>query len=236
MLKTTKRPAAFVLVATNHGTMMVDRRDCGAIFETSACGQEEIDVSLQLLDARKANFGPGVVALDCGANVGMHAIEWAKHMHGWGSVTAFEARERIFYALAGNIALNNCFNARAVWTAVGAADGTIGMPVPDHLAPSGVGGAAKSVETAMRAIDSFALPRLDFAKIGVGGMAMEALAGASNTIAAHKPMLLIESNKTDLGNLGRRLDEMGYRCFTFGAHVIALHASDPNSARVAATK
>src|SRR5260370_16749261 len=38
-------------------------------------------------------------------------IEWAKRMTGWGSVLAIEAQERIYYALAGNIALNNCFNS-----------------------------------------------------------------------------------------------------------------------------
>ncbi|MGA8320591.1 MAG: hypothetical protein WB774_07170 [Xanthobacteraceae bacterium] len=31
---------------------------------------------------------------------------------------AFEAQERIYYALAGNIAINNCFNARAINAAV----------------------------------------------------------------------------------------------------------------------
>lgn len=187
-----------------------------------------------MLVNRNDSYADGVFALDCGANIGAHVAEWARHMHGWGEAIAFEAQERIFYALAGNIAMNNCFNARAVWSAIGAADGTIRMPVPDHLAPSRVGAAARTVETAMCAIDGLALPRVDFVKIDIGGMAMEALAGASSTIAAHKPMLLVASNKTDLGALGRRLDEMGYRCFTFGANLIAIHASDPSSARVAA--
>jgi FkbM family methyltransferase len=51
------------------------------------------------------------VAIDCGANIGTHTIEWAKKMTGWGAVIGIEAQERIFYALAGNIAINNCFNA-----------------------------------------------------------------------------------------------------------------------------
>jgi FkbM family methyltransferase len=210
---------------------------------------------LQLLDARKEYFGAGVVALDCGANIGVHTIEWAKHMHGWGTVTAFEAQEKIYYALAGNIAMNNCFNARAVWTAIGASDGTIRVPVPDYLKPSSFGSleirktektefigqdvdysAAKTVETTMRAIDSFALPRLDFIKIDIEGMEMEALAGARNTIAAHKPMMLIEGIKTDLGALTTYLNEMGYRYFTFGINVIAIHTSDPYSARVITKK
>ena len=49
---------------------------------------------------------------------GSIAVEWAKHMTGWGVVVAIEAQERIYYALAGNLAINNCFNARAIHAAV----------------------------------------------------------------------------------------------------------------------
>lgn len=35
-------------------------------------------------------------------------------MAGWGAVIGIEAQQSIFYALAGNIAINNCFNAKAV--------------------------------------------------------------------------------------------------------------------------
>ena len=262
MLKTTKRPVAFVLAAANHGTMIVNRNDSytGAggsfgvgyeIFGQSSCGQEEIDVALQLLDARKENFGAGVVALDCGANIGVHTIEWSKHMHGWGEVFAFEAQERIYYALAGNIALNNCFNARAFWTAIGAAGGTIRVPVPNYLVPSSFGSLeirktaatefigqevdysdAKTNETVLRSIDSLRLNRVDFIKIDIEGMEMEALAGARGAIQAHKPIMLIEGIKTNLGDLTRFLQEHGYRYFTFGINVIAIHNSDPFSARV----
>jgi FkbM family methyltransferase len=44
------------------------------------------------------------VAVDVGANVGAFTVLWGRHMMGWGSVHAFECQERIFYALAGNIA------------------------------------------------------------------------------------------------------------------------------------
>ena len=51
-------------------------------------------------------------------------------MTGWGIVIAIEAQERIYYALAGNLALNNCFNARAIHAAVSTAPGRIcGFPI-----------------------------------------------------------------------------------------------------------
>src|SRR5689334_1513572 len=110
-----KRKIAFVLAASDHGTMIVNRLDYRMvkenagfgvgfqILETSSFDASEVDTALGLLELRRKYFGDGVVALDCGANIGVHTVEWAKRMTGWGMVKAFEAQERIFYALAGNI-------------------------------------------------------------------------------------------------------------------------------------
>lgn len=129
------KPAPFVILSTGHGTMIVNRNDYFMtsanegfgvgmqLFETSLFDAPEVDSVLQLLQLRRAHHGDGVVALDCGANIGVHTLEWAHLMTGWGSVVAFEPQERIYYALAGNIAINNCFNARALHTAVGGETG-----------------------------------------------------------------------------------------------------------------
>ena len=50
---------------------------------------------------RRPHFGDGVVAVDRGADIGVHTLEWARSMTAWGSVIAIEAQECIFYALAG---------------------------------------------------------------------------------------------------------------------------------------
>lgn len=104
------RPIAFIIASTNHGSMLVNRHDYrltqngggyGVGFQllsTSAFDPKEINFAVQLLLSRRQNFGDGVVAIDCGANIGVHTIEWAKAMHGWGEVIAFEAQERIYYA------------------------------------------------------------------------------------------------------------------------------------------
>ena len=122
MSSPTQRPIAFVLATTNHGSMLVNRHDYRIVgqggygvgfqlLNTSSFDPDEVNIVLQLLQSRRKHYGEGVVALDCGANIGVHTIEWSKLMHGWGHVMAFEAQERVFYALAGNITLNNCFNA-----------------------------------------------------------------------------------------------------------------------------
>src|ERR1700719_2509896 len=136
-MRNPKRKIAFVLAASDHGTMIVNRLDYRMIDEHRGFGvgfqilegasfdPQEVDVALSLLGLRRQYFGDGGVAVDCGANIGVHTIEWANRMHGWGQVIAIEAQERLFYALTGNIAINNCFNARALNAAVAAKVGTM---------------------------------------------------------------------------------------------------------------
>jgi FkbM family methyltransferase len=250
-----KRPVAFVLTATNHGSMLVNRNDFHTtsnggygvgyqLFKNSSFDPFEIDFVLQLLEIRKSQYGEGVVAIDCGANIGAHTIEWAKLMYGWGEVLAIEAQERIFYALAGNITMNNCFNARAIWAAVGAENGEIGVPVPDYLLPSSFGsleirqrasnefiGQAidydKPQPTRLMTIDSLGLARLDFIKIDIEGMEVEALLGAQETIVRCLPSLLIEKIKSDESRLSEMLTAWGYKLFPLGLNILAVHATDP---------
>lgn len=113
------RKFAFVLAAAEHGTLIVNRFDHFAvnpqqtigvghqILNAGAYDPQEVAMALVLLDLRRHYFGDRAVAVDCGANIGVHTIEWAKKMTGWGSVIAIEAQERLYYALGGNIAINN---------------------------------------------------------------------------------------------------------------------------------
>jgi len=106
------------------------------ILESGAFDSEEISLAVSVLDFRRRYFNDGVFAIDCGANIGVHSIEWAKHMTGWGSVLAIEPQERIYYALAGNIVINNCFNAIALNAAVSDAQGVLKIPRLDYLVPN----------------------------------------------------------------------------------------------------
>lgn len=251
------RPIAFVLASTNHGTMLVNRHDYRLtpgggygvgyqILNMSAFDPQEVDFAIQLLMSRKQNFGDGVVAIDCGANIGVHTIEWAQAMHGWGEVIAFEAQERIFYALAGNIALNNCFNAKAIFAAIGASEGEILVPLPDYFSPSSFGSLEirktnttefigqhidysedNCVRTQMTSIDKLGLKRLDFIKIDIEGMEMEALMGAEKSILMYKPILMIEKIKSNESELRGFLDRFGYQIFPLGINLLAVHKDDP---------
>ena len=124
-MKHINRPLPFILASTNTGAMIVNHQDYahdqhgntyGVGYQYLSRGSfdpSEIELVLNLLNLRRQYHGDGVTALDCGANIGAHTIAWGIEMTGWGKVISFEAQERIYYALAGNIALNNCFNVRA---------------------------------------------------------------------------------------------------------------------------
>jgi FkbM family methyltransferase len=252
------RKIGFVLAATEHGSMILNRFDyhrtptqtygvgfqlfANAVYEPFETGH-----AVRLLASRRAHFGDGVVGIDCGANVGAHTLEWARSMTGWGSVIAIEAQERIFYALAGTIALNNCFNARAIFAAVAATDGTMRVPTPDYLEPGSFGSlelrqsdrnefigqtidysGAKLTEIRMLAIDSLGLARLDLIKIDVEGMEIEALEGARQIITGCLPIILVEHLKVGREALVAALIPHGYRLYYRGLNALAIHPTDPS--------
>lgn len=252
-----KRPIAFVLASSNHGTMIVNRHDYQMTDETHGYGvgfqilnascfdQDEVNFAMAILTLRRSHYGDGVVGIDCGANIGVHTLEWAKHMHDWGSVQAFEAQERVYYALAGNIAINNCLNASAYYAAVGSECGQIKIPIANSLIPASFGSleikqhvknefigqyldynesAMQTVE--LRSLDAFDWPRVDLIKIDVEGMETDVLAGAEQTIDRCKPVMMIEIIKTDRLKVEQFLKDKQYNIYPMGINILAVHESD----------
>lgn len=252
------RKVAFVLAASNHGAMIVNRfdyrmvdekRGYGVGFEildTGAHAAVEVELAVKLLMLRREFHGSGVIAIDCGANIGAHTLEWAAAMTGWGSVVAIEAQERIYYALAGNIALNNCFNAIAIHGAVAAESGVMKIPCPDYLSPASfgslelkqspknefIGQAIDYSDDNMSPVqkvklDALNLARVDLIKIDIEGMELEALEGAREMIAVHRPILLIERIKSNGELLHALLTAHGYDVVEAGINLLCIHNDDP---------
>jgi FkbM family methyltransferase len=255
---TPPRPIAFILASSNHGTMIVNRNDYRLIGENRGYGvgfqilnnsvfdATEVNFAMALLTCRRKHFGDGVIAIDGGANIGVHTIEWARHMHNWGEVIGFEAQEVVFYALAGNVAINNCLNARVKLAALGEACGELAIPQPNYFQASSFGSLeirqnAKNEfigqeisykdesmqKIPMVSIDSLNLNRIDFIKIDVEGMEIEVLNGAKTTLNKSKPIMLIEIIKSDRAELEKFVTDNGYSVFAMGINLLAIHESDP---------
>lgn len=252
MINHSPRPLPFVLASTNHGTMIVNRNDhngsCGVGFQllsTSSFDPQEIGFSIELLNRRRVHFGDGLVVLDCGANIGTHTVEWGRHMHGWGRVISFEAQEIVYYVLAGNVVINNCLNVSVRNCAVGSEVGFMKVPRPDYLKASSYGSLElkprPSVEFIGQAIDydnlesfvpvvsidSLNLDRLDFVKLDVEGMEIEALHGAERSLADQKPILVMETFKSDSKILLDFMYNLGYLVFSIPGGVVSIHKDDP---------
>lgn len=255
-MQNIKRPLPFVLISSNHGALIVNRNDYRMVdvqrgygvgfqlLQTGSFDMDEIQFALRLLQKRKTYFGSGVVAIDCGANIGVHTVEWARQMHDWGHVYSFEAQEKIFYALAGNIVINNCLNVTARHCAVGASCGRLNIPEPNYLVPSSYGsfelqqkntnefiGQAidytKTKEIPLISLDSLALTRLDLIKIDVEGMEWDVLQGALHALEQLKPIVIFEHIKSDKAQLMALFEAKQYECFVVGINVVAVHREDP---------
>jgi hypothetical protein len=77
--------------------------------------------------------------------------------------------------------------------------------------------------------------RVDFIKLDIEGMELEAISGARRTISTFHPMMLIEAIKSDQAALSAALLSMGYRLFRLDINVLAVHETDPSLERVSAS-
>lgn len=253
----------FVLTNTAYGPMIVSRMDWLGIengqigvgvqlLSTGVYDPHEGNVTCGLLTERRIAAGPGVVAIDVGANIGVRTIQWAKHMHGWGEVRAFEPQVPLFYALCGNIVFNNCFtNAKAECVVIGKEYGSILVPVPDYTKSCNFGGlefrdrggpggwyreyiGQNYEDMGQRAspvmkIDGFCLERLDLLKVDVEGMELDVLDGATETVDRLHPIIVAEFAKAGKDKLRTWLEAAGYAVAGFGPNLLAIHESDPVS-------
>jgi FkbM family methyltransferase len=143
------------------------------------------------------------VVIDAGALFGEHTLALAM-LCPRGSVLAFEPQRIPFQILCGNVQLNSIANVDAVKSALGAADGVSSIPSYDpsvncpwglarlespHMVPR------RGEVIRVRTIDGLALPRLNFIKLDIEGYELDALRGASATIARCRPVIYLEFNE-----------------------------------------
>src|SRR6185436_10446252 len=109
----------------------------------------------------------GDIALDIGANIGIHTLPMAEIVGPIGFVHAFEPQRVIFHLLCANIALNEINHVKAHPAGVGAAAGTSKVPPLDYGGENNFAGvsigSAYGEDVPIITIDSLELPSLRFA-------------------------------------------------------------------------
>ena len=122
------------------------------------------------------------------------------------------------------------------------------VPSPDYFLPSSFGSLelkkkdttefigqqidyseGKCNQVKVVTIDQLELKRLDFIKIDIEGMEIEALNGAKKSIEQFKPQLLIEKIKSNESEIRIFLERFDYKIFPLGINILAIHNSDPVS-------
>ncbi|WP_199032684.1 FkbM family methyltransferase [Ralstonia sp. ASV6] len=253
-----QRALSFILAATNHGTLIVNRNDYALVegrpsygvglnlLETASFDGSEVDFLLSLLHVQRQRSGDGVVFLDCGANIGVFSVEAGRLMTHWGTVHAFEPQDFIFYALAGNVAINNLFNVQAHHVALGAINEVITIPHVNYCQPGSYGSLEirkpenpmlsvgqsldytpeKGRQVRQIALDSLNLKRVDLLKIDVESMELDVLRGARSLIAAYAPLIWVEILKTDRKRIKDFLAPQNYHFFEVGQNMLAVPSRD----------
>jgi len=83
-----------------------------------------------------------------------------------------------------------------------------------------------TVEVRTLALDDIGAARVDFIKLDVEGMELEALQGAEKTVERSRPVLLIEKIKADAEQLTGWLRDRGYTTKDAGINILAIHSGD----------
>lgn len=144
----------------------------------------------------------GDVVLDVGANIGTHALWFAKKVGKRGRVLAFEPQRLIFQTLCANMAINSITNVDCKQMGVGSVQKLIDLPVLDPTKKANFGGLNiqghdSGEKVAVCKIDDMGLKRCDFIKIDVEGMEPDVLMGGLNAIAKLRPYIYMEVDREE---------------------------------------
>jgi len=171
---------------------------------------------------------PGDLFVDVGANVGVYSL-WASETDGV-DVVAFEPSSATHARTVENVELNGLVDrVRVVRKAVGAEPGlsrlTKGLDAMNRVTADGpIDGTTELVERTTLD-DELASQVPAVIKIDVEGGEIDVIRGGRQTIARHRPALLIEVN--DPEGLVSVLDELGYRTWSYDPDQSALTRTVP---------
>jgi FkbM family methyltransferase len=217
-----------VVVSTAIGSFIINRNDTGVGWQLSEYGTYdpiELEAVKELFKVLRSH-AENLVALDIGANIGIHSVVLSEQVGPRGVVYAFEPQRIVFNMLAGNIALNSINNVLCHHNAVTDAPGPIEIPAFDYGKPMSFGSVelggiqkedigqiaipGKSETVAGICVDDMDLRQINFIKIDVEGMEIKVLKGAQKSINKFRPFMLVEHLKSDQNELISWLKQNSY--------------------------
>jgi FkbM family methyltransferase len=171
---------------------------------------------------------PDWVAFDIGMNFGYFACllgQTCAEVHGFEPIPWLAERAK------ANVILNDLNNTHVNSVALSKENGFAKINVPaDRDSNWGTSSlvhhssSSNSLEVRTQTVDAFVeeltIERLDFIKIDVEGAEHLVLQGAMSTLAAHRPIVILENNAESLGECVSLLQKLEYRlCTTEGAPI-----------------
>lgn len=162
---------------------------------------------------------PGGAVIDIGANIGSHTLAFIRIVGPGGFVVAFEPESNAFYALCGNMAINNVHNVFCFQQAVGRETGIITVPLLDLEKTVNFGGlqlnkdysGGPNYQVVLNKLDAISVERCDLIKIDIEGMEVDALEGGREFINKFRPYLYVENN--DKERLQAYMQSMNYKTY-----------------------
>jgi FkbM family methyltransferase len=191
---------------------------------------ETVELFLNLL-------GPGMTALDVGANIGQYALLAAARVGPSGQVHAFEPTPQVAAKLRSNVRLNGFGNVTVSEMAVSDHCGEATLYYAENDGENNIvapePGSSASVKVPTITLDEYlgskGIAKVDVMKMDIEGAEIKALRGASRLLGGDQaPVLFVEVNPGKLasgnngaGDLVESLRRHGYlvcRVATYGVH------------------
>lgn len=167
----------------------------------------------------------GDAVIEVGGNIGSLMLPLSR-LIGDGVLMTFEPERTAFYALAGNIAVNNLRNVFCFQQAIGKEPGVIKVPELDIEKTENFGGLELDKDysqcphypVGLNTIDNLNLQKCSLIKIDVEGMELPVLEGAIKTIEKFSPILIVEDDRQQKSEALREfIHSKGYKMYVHQA-------------------
>ena len=173
----------------------------------------------------------GCDIIDCGANNGNFAVDFAHLVGEKGRVHCFEPQRIIYYQLCSNVFINGLDNVYCHHAAVGEKNGKTEIEVPDYfnLGAVNFGNICLKNKTSKNTeivnivtLDSYDFDNVIFIKMDVQGYEPFVFDGALETIKKHRPFIQVEFEQPNLIKFGwtedmleQKIKDLGYEVHIF---------------------